>query len=205
MAVANMLSDRYYNFNKGKKMVSLSVQNLLNCGLGTCEKGGDPLNVLIFIHKFGVSDESCQNYQGKTPAKENCSNINSCATCKGMLYNSRCEEVKNYKRWKILDYGTISGVEDMKNELKWGPIVCGVFATEKFVTYTGGVFTEYSTFTKANHYVEVVGYGEESGRQYWIVRNSWGTAWGESGFGRMLIGQNNLGIEKNCYWGNTLF
>ena len=35
-AVVNMLTDRYYNANKGLKYVMLSVQNLLNCGVGTC-------------------------------------------------------------------------------------------------------------------------------------------------------------------------
>lgn len=53
-AVTSMLADRNYKQNKGKGYITLSVQALLNCGVGTCEKGGDPLNALIFIHKYGL-------------------------------------------------------------------------------------------------------------------------------------------------------
>jgi hypothetical protein len=50
-----MITDRDYNKNNGARYIMLSVQSLLNCGVGTCEKGGDPLNALLFIHKFGIA------------------------------------------------------------------------------------------------------------------------------------------------------
>ena len=94
----------------------------------------------------------------------------------------------------------------MKDEiLSYGPIVCGIHITEKFFQYTGGVFSQYSAITKPNHYVEIVGFGETEGKEFWSIRNSWGTAWGESGFARIQMHENNLGIEDDCYWGNKLF
>jgi C1A family cysteine protease len=50
--------------------------------------------------------------------------------------------------------------------------------------------------------VEVAGYGVEASTKtkYWIARNSWGTAWGEQGWFKVVKGANNLGIESACQY-----
>lgn len=50
--------------------------------------------------------------------------------------------------------------------------------------YFQGVFTG-NCGTSVDHAVVVVGYGSESGLDYWLVRNSWGTNWGEDGYFKM--------------------
>lgn len=89
----------------------------------------------------------------------------------------------------------------MKSELvQHGPIGCGIHVTDNFVNnYTGGIWSEKVRFPLINHEISVVGYGiTEEGEEYWVGRNSWGTFWGEMGFFKMKMHEDNLGIELDC-------
>ena len=70
------------------------------------------------------------------------------------------------------------------------------------------MFTGPENATELNHDISVVGYGVEpgdKGKKYWIIRNSWGTYWGESGFFRfgLQIGSVSSGDPLSvclCKW-----
>lgn len=91
----------------------------------------------------------------------------------------------------------------MKKEIyARGPIGCGIDATSKLEAYTGGIFEQKKLFPMVNHEIAVVGWGTaDDGTEYWIGRNSWGTYWGEAGFFRIKMHENNLAIESDCDWG----
>ena len=86
-----------------------------------------------------------------------------------------------------------------------GPIGCGIDATSKLEAYTGGIFSEKKLLPLINHEVSVVGWGNDGTTEYWIMRNSWGSYWGENGFARIMMHKDNLALERECDWGVPLF
>lgn len=78
-----------------------------------------------------------------------------------------------------------------------GPISVAIDATKpSFMSYRSGVYIEPycgNTLRALDHAVLVVGYGHDeiSGLDYWLVKNSWGTYWGEQGYIRMARNRNN--------------
>ena len=74
------------------------------------------------------------------------------------------------------------------------PVSVAVAATTStFVYYRGGVISSTACGTSLNHGVTVIGYGTDSALgDYWLVKNSWGTWWGEKGYFRVKR-DNNAG------------
>ena len=82
-----------------------------------------------------------------------------------------------------------------------GPVSIAIDVTEdKFMLYKDGILVDDTCENlpnSLNHGVLVVGYGTNStldGKtlDYWIVKNSWGTGWGENGYVRMARNLNNM-------------
>jgi hypothetical protein len=98
----------------------------------------------------------------------------------------------------------------MKEIYARGPIACS-FACDELYMYNysanAGVLREgvYITDTQypngTDHVMEVAGWGVTSfGTKYWVVRNSWGTYWGDMGWVKIRRGVNQQLSESNCDW-----
>jgi len=167
------------HFKATKKLVSLSEQNLVDCSrkqgnLG-CQGGlMDSAFTYIKANK-GIDTEASYPYTGK---------------------NGQCH-------FKPSDVGaTVTGFTDIptgdENALKTaaatvGPISVAIDAAGlRFQLYRSGIFDNpRCSSTKLDHGVLVVGYGTESGQDYWLVKNSWGETWGMKGYIMMSRNKKN--------------
>lgn len=195
--------------NNSFPRTSFSVQQILNCQPGgdSC-KGGHLSTPYKFGKTYYLVEFGCQIYLAKDPATPNCDAFNNCMTChpgQKKLTPGTCNAIDNNNKWTVDEYGSVKGSAEMKKEIfARGPITCGMFVTPGFKKYNGGVYEE-SGFDKSgvNHVISVTGWGVDkiTGISFWVVRNSWGTSWGEEGFFKIRADKNNLGIgENSCYW-----
>ncbi|XP_071771678.1 pro-cathepsin H [Centroberyx gerrardi] len=77
------------------------------------------------------------------------------------------------------------------------PVSFAYEVTDDFMHYHQGVYSStkcHKTTDKVNHAVLAVGYGQENGTPYWIVKNSWGTSWGMKGYFFIERGKNMCGL-----------
>merc|ERR1711936_891623 len=205
------LADRFIILDRHKYAnLALSAQVIINCRAGGSCEGGNPPDVYEFAHLIGIPDVTCQQYDAKDDGPVmDCSqpSLDVCRDCgwppPKLGQQGNCWPKKEFPRYYAQEYGTVEGADNMKKEIyKRGPIACGVDVTMKFLAYTGGVYSEKKFDIGINHEISVTGWGydEESQKEYWIGRNSWGTYWGEYGFFRIEMHENNLGIETSCFW-----
>lgn len=103
---------------------------------------------------------------------------------------------------KVNQYYSITGNEAALLEAvaTEGPVSVGIDASY-LSSYSSGIYSDSLCSPYGlNHGVLVVGYGSENGNDYWIIKNSWGTSWGEQGYFRLLRGVNECGVaEDNVY------
>ena len=158
---------------KYKKKVKLSVQELVDCSEKNngC-KGGDPFLVFKYIKKNGV----CYDY--------NYPYINM----KGICLKQKLKRIKKFKK-EIKLYFFDNPVDLIKG-LNYGPIVIVHHANKNLMKYTGGIFNpkKENCTGKLNHAALAVAYDISGPMPYILVKNAWGSNWGEKGFYRISLG-----------------
>jgi len=177
------------HFNATKKLVSLSEQELVDCstaeGNQGCNGGLMDQAFTYIMKNKGVDTEASYPYEGVD------------GTC----------------RFKKANIGaTMTGFTDIPTGdekalaaacAAIGPISVAIDASSIwFQLYFGGIYDHAdcgNTPDKLDHGVTAVGYGTESGKDFWIVKNSWGGMWGEKGYIRMVRNkQNQCGIATQA-------
>ena len=151
--------------NKGQ-LISLSEQELVDCaglkyGSMGCN-GGQMDGAFKYAMNNGMCTETAYPYTAKD---------GSCHSCSAVVSVSGCADVKANNQVAL------------KEAVANAPVSIAIEAdTKYFQSYSSGVLTSSSCGTNLDHGVLIVGYGTENGIKYWLVKNSWGTSWGEQGY-----------------------
>jgi cathepsin L len=109
--------------------------------------------------------------------------------------NQTCSAVTgNYRSvaWGfVTDKTTIPSVAELKSALcEHGALAIAVRATSAFQAYASGVFNQNDT-GNVNHAVTLVGWDDD--KQAWLIKNSWGTGWGDQGYMWIRYNSNKVG------------
>nr|GME09451.1 ervatamin-B-like [Ipomoea batatas] len=163
---------------KTKKLVSLSEQQLLDC-----DESGYGCNGGLITEGFqsiqdigGLMSDSDYPYDGNQGMCNRQDQSKSAATITG---------------YQKVEQGEAALLEAVSKQ----PVSIGItIGGDDFQLYSSGVFNG-DCGSGSHHAVTVVGYGATAdGEKYWLVKNSWGTSWGEKGYIKMERGDGDEGL-----------
>lgn len=170
------------------KLVSLSAQNLVDCsteakyGNKGCQGGFMTEAFQYIIDNGGIESDASYPYKAMD-GKCHYDSKNRAATC---------------SRYIQLPFGDEEALKEAVATK--GPVSVAIDASHpSFFLYRSGVYDDPSCTDNVNHGVLVVGYGNLDGKDYWLVKNSWGLHFGEQGYIRMARNnKNHCGIASYC-------
>eukprot|EP00930_Biecheleria_cincta_P051044 TRINITY_DN361_c0_g1_i2.p1 TRINITY_DN361_c0_g1~~TRINITY_DN361_c0_g1_i2.p1 ORF type:complete len:347 (+),score=84.70 TRINITY_DN361_c0_g1_i2:79-1119(+) len=170
------------------KLVSLSEQQLVDCSTDNhgCQGGSMDL-AFQFLEGQALCTEDSYSYK----AAQGTCQASNCTV--GIPKGS----IKGFKDVPAKD------TQALMEAVAQQPVSVAIEADESaFQLYKGGVLTQ-KCGSKLDHGVLLVGYGTENGVDYWKVKNSWGTSWGEEGYIRLkrgVPGDGECGIKDGAVY-----
>jgi len=163
-------------------MSALSPQEIVDCDDSDsgCNGGDPPTAYEYIISAGGLETEKDYPY---TATDGSCSFDSSkvYATISGWGYATKTDD-ESEMQTHLVNNGPLSICVD----------------AESWNDYNGGILMASDCGTSLDHCVDAIGYDTTSNSPYWIVRNSWGTGWGENGYIRLQYGQDTCGMATEA-------
>jgi hypothetical protein len=170
------------------ELISLSEQEVVSCDTVSqgCN-GGWQYAAFEFFEKTADELESDYPYTS------------------GSGVTGRCSPDASKETYFVDTYANVpsNSVSALKSAIAQQPVSVTIEAdTLPFQLYTSGILDSTACGTSLDHAVAAVGYGSEGGQEYYIVRNSWGSSWGEEGYVRIAAvdGAGICGIQMDSLW-----
>jgi len=185
----------------------LSEQHILDCGYGHTyyDEDGNPWSAFgcfgawpqAYFDWLSQPNQLTQNEPGYPYVSGNIGDVKDCSPVDNN-YNKHAMVTGQWNKWDTKE-------DDMKSVVLINPVSTSVMMTYNWNNYGGGIMEDWhccdSKFdiycvNRINHAILVVGYGhdEESGLDYWLIKNSWGASWGENGFMKLKRGTGHCAV-----------
>ncbi len=164
--------------------------NVVACNpVGTsCDDGGNAWITTNYLSLLGTVNEACNAYPDGCP-------VPACV-------NPACPFGRRVTEWRVI----ANDVTAIKQAvMTYGPVYVGIYASfPGFSTYDGTTCLTYTGTDSPNHAVLIVGWDNAmcGGAGAWIVKNSWGTSWGDDGYFYIHYGDARIGTDASVYTGS---
>ena len=174
-------------YNDTGRVQDLSEQQMVECSVANrgC-RGGFIEPTLTFLRNTGVCNESRYGYVAplfRVPLRQVPAN---CARLK-------TECTRAFRMGQVV--GSVGELQ-LQAMVARGPVIVVLHVNAWFYAYGAGVFDGPCT-GRANHAAVLVGYNTTAnGVQFWLLRNSWGSHWGEQGYIRLIRGKQQCGLGQ---------
>jgi C1A family cysteine protease len=172
---AALESKALITFNRPGTNLNLSEQIVVSCsGAGSCN-GGSPGTASNFLKTTGTNLESCYPYSAHDG---NCNS--ACSNWQSSTYK--------INSWSYVSSGSSPAASVLKNAIYTsGPLIAVFDVYTDFFSYHSGVYSYVSGAYEGGHAILIVGWNDADGA--FIVKNSWNTDWGESGYFRIAYSE----------------
>jgi hypothetical protein len=174
------------------QLMNLSEQQLIDCDTESCM--GNLQRALYFAKQNGVCNDD-YHFTGEPTTCRQCNKV--------VIVNETYHYMGEREMLFGLQKGPIAAIMDT-HHINWyrdGIIADNVPSCTAGVTNLDVCCDWYAV--NPHDTVTIVGYSEDYGYKYWIVRNSWADDWGDHGYAYVMRGANKCGIETEAYGVNA--